>query len=74
MGQSIEGIYQSPKQIDSAQKARIKELETVNIELLEAIKVMCDYHENMATWDKGNNGYYKAKRLISAETKNSKRQ
>jgi len=38
MGQSIQGLYQSPKQIDSAQKARIKELETENKQLLSLLR------------------------------------
>lgn len=33
-------------------------------ELLEALQKMCEYHEKMATWDKGDNGYYSAKKLI----------
>ena len=37
-------------------------------ELLEALIKMCDFHEKNATWDKGNNGYYKAKQIIKKAT------
>lgn len=33
-------------------------------ELVEALENMTRYHEKMASWDKGDNGYYKAKKLI----------
>ena len=37
-------------------------------ELLTALIKMCDFHEKNATWDKGNNGYYEAKRIIKKAT------
>ena len=34
-------------------------------ELLFRLKDMCFYHEVNSSWDKGNNGYYKAKVTIN---------
>jgi len=37
-------------------------------DMLEALIKMCEYHEAMATWDKGDNGYYLAKGIIKKAT------
>jgi len=39
------------------------------LELEEALQDMCNFHEVNASWDKGNNGYYKAKRLLNSAVK-----
>lgn len=28
------------------------------------LRKMCEWHENHATWDKGDNGYYEAKKEL----------
>lgn len=38
-------------------------------ELLESLIKMCEYHEKNASWDKGDNGYYKAKQTINKALK-----
>lgn len=38
-------------------------------ELLESLIKMCEYHEKNASWDKGDNGYYKAKQAINKALK-----
>jgi hypothetical protein len=35
-------------------------------ELLDSLEKMCQWHEKQATWDKGDNGYYKAKQLLKS--------
>jgi hypothetical protein len=37
-------------------------------EMLEALIKMCEFHEKNASYDKGDNGYYKAKQLIKKAT------
>ena len=37
-------------------------------ELIEILIKMCEFHEKNATWDKGDNGYYEAKRIIKKAT------
>lgn len=46
--------------------ASTKELQAENKDLKEALQKMCEYHEKNASWDKGDNGYYKAKRLLNS--------
>lgn len=41
------------------------ELAKKNEELKNALQKMCEWHEKQSTWDKGDNGYYVAKRLIN---------
>jgi len=52
--------WKSQGQLETETKERIKELET-------ALNKMCEWHEKQATWDKGDNGYYEAKRLLRKE-------
>lgn len=33
--------------------------------LAEALVKMCEWHEKQATWDKGDNGYYAAKKALN---------
>ena len=37
--------------------------------LVDALKSMCEWHEKQSTWDKGDNGYYKAKELLNSLNK-----
>jgi hypothetical protein len=37
-------------------------------DMLEALIKMCEFHEKNASYDKGDNGYYKAKQLIKKAT------
>ncbi len=34
-------------------------------DLYEALEKMCKWHELQATWDKGDNGYYAAKKALA---------
>lgn len=33
-------------------------------EMFEILLKICEFHEKNASWDKGDNGYYEAKRII----------
>lgn len=47
------------------QNTYINQLGEQKTKLLQSLIKMCEYHEKQATWDKGDNGYYAAKRLIN---------
>jgi len=48
------------------EEAKSRALAIVNAERMkEALEKMCKYHEKNASWDKGDNGYYEAKKLLN---------
>lgn len=47
---------------------KLKTLLQQRTEMLKSLIKMCEFHEKNASYDKGDNGYYKAKQLIKKAT------
>lgn len=69
---SLRKALAAKKELEAENKHLKERLETAELErervddLEQVLTKMCEYHEKQATWDKGDNGYYKAKRLLNS--------